>query len=54
VVEPPGDRIAEWCVKADSTRVVNAATVEAFRAWFEQIAAEHDGEYDSWEAANKP
>jgi hypothetical protein len=54
VVEPPNDRIAEWCVKADTTRVVNAATVEAFRAWFEHVAAEHDGEYDAWEAAKKP
>lgn len=54
VVEPPTDSIAEWCVKADTTRVVNTATVDAFRAWFEQIAAEHGGEYDSWEAAKKP
>jgi hypothetical protein len=54
VVEPPTDRIAEWCVKADTTRVVNAVTVEAFRAWFEQVAAEHEGEYDAWEAAKKP
>lgn len=54
VVEPPTGRIAEWCVKADTTRVVNATTVEAFRAWFEHIAAEHRGEYDAWEAAKKP
>jgi hypothetical protein len=53
-VEPPTERIAEWCVKADTTRVVNAGTVAAFRGWFEHVAAEHGGEYDSWEAAKKP
>ena len=53
-VEGPTERIAEWCVKADTMRIVNATTVEAFRAWFEQIAAEHEGEYDAWEAAKKP
>ncbi len=54
VVEPPSEQIVEWRVKADTTRVVNAATVEAFRAWFEQVASEHAGEYDAWEAAKKP
>ena len=46
--------MAEWCVKADGHRTVGPDTVAAFRAWFESVAAEHDGEYDGWEAAAKP
>jgi hypothetical protein len=53
-VEPPGGRIRQWSVRADATRLVSAPTVEAFRAWFEQLAADHNGEYDGWEAAKTP
>lgn len=53
VTEPEG-RIAQWGVRAETTRVVNESTVHAFRSWFEQVAAEHEGEYDGWEAAAKP
>jgi hypothetical protein len=53
-VQAPGDRIAAWTVRADDTRVVSSATVGSFRAWFEDVAAEHRGEYDGWEAAAKP
>jgi hypothetical protein len=53
-VEPPGDAAADWTVRADGHRVVGDGTVEAFRAWFEQVAEEHAGEYDGWEAAAKP
>jgi hypothetical protein len=53
-VTAPDGTIREWSVRAEGTRVVAATTVEAFRAWFEQIAAEFQGEYDGWEAASKP
>jgi uncharacterized membrane-anchored protein len=54
VVNPPDEAIAEWSVRADSQRIVGAETVAAFRTWFERVAAEHEGEYDGWEAAAKP
>ena len=41
-------------VRAEAHRIVGFETVQGFRAWFEQIAAEHDGEYDGWEPAVKP
>jgi len=53
-ISPPDDTIADWSVRAEATRVVDATTVDAFRAWFEQVAAEHAGEYDGWEAAAQP
>ena len=53
-VTPPSEAIPQWSVRAESTRVVDATTVHAFRAWFEQLAAECHGEYDGWEAASKP
>jgi len=53
-VAPPTEAIAEWCVQADGHRTVGPETVAALRSWFEQIAAEHRGEYDGWEAAAKP
>jgi len=53
-VSPPDERIAEWFVRADGYRVVGTSTAEAFRAWFEQIAADFRGEYDGWEASAKP
>jgi hypothetical protein len=51
---PPTDEIREWSVRAESTRVVDETTVDAFRAWFEEVAADHGGEYDGWEAAAQP
>jgi uncharacterized membrane-anchored protein len=53
-VEPPTETIAQWSVQADGDRTVGPETVEAFRSWFEGIAAAHEGEYDGWEAAAKP
>ncbi len=53
-VEPPNETVTEWCVKADAHRTVEPATVAAFRAWFENVAESHGGEYDGWEAAAKP
>jgi hypothetical protein len=53
-VEEPGESIEEWTLRADGSRIVSAATVESFRAWFGQVAAEHSGEYDGWEASAKP
>jgi len=53
-VNPPHETIAEWSLRAECYRVIGAATVEAFRAWFEQIALDNRGEYDGWEASAKP
>jgi hypothetical protein len=53
-LEEPREAVSAWTVRADATRVVSAATVQSFRAWFERVAAEHGGEYDGWEAAGKP
>lgn len=53
-VSPPDERIAEWSLRAEGYRVIGVMTVEAFRAWFEQIALDHGGEYDGWEASAKP
>ena len=53
-MSPPDGTIAEWSVRTGGYRVIGAATVGAFRAWFEQIAEESHGEYDGWEAAAKP
>lgn len=50
----PDGTIPQWSVRAESHRVTDRSTVEAFRAWFERIAGEHDGEYDGWEAAAEP
>jgi Regulator of ribonuclease activity B len=44
----------QWTVRAESVRVVDVSTVAAFRTWFEQLAAEHDCEYEGWEAWPKP
>jgi len=54
MLSPPDEKIAEWSLRAEGYRVIGAATVEAFRAWFEQIAAEYEAEYDGWEASAKP
>jgi regulator of ribonuclease activity B len=53
-VTPPTESIESWCVRAEGFRVIGSTTVEAFRAWFENIASEFRGEYDGWEAASKP
>jgi hypothetical protein len=53
-VEPPTETIAYWTVRADGTRILGPDTVAAFRAWFDDLAARHHGEYDGWEAAPKP
>lgn len=53
-VTAPGDELPTWSVRAEANRVVDATTVDAFRAWFERVAAEHAGEYDGWEAAARP
>jgi hypothetical protein len=53
-VEPPTETRAEWAVRADDERVVSADTVASYRSWFEQIAVQHRGEYDGWEAKAKP
>jgi Regulator of ribonuclease activity B len=53
-VTEPSDEMPEWTVRAEAYRVIGFATVDGFRAWFEQISAEHNGEYDGWEAAAKP
>jgi hypothetical protein len=34
--------------------VIGEETVPGFRAWFEQVAADYNGEYDGWEPATKP
>jgi Regulator of ribonuclease activity B len=53
-VESPTETRAEWTVRADDERIVSADTVASYRSWFEQIAAQHQGEYDGWEAKAKP
>jgi regulator of ribonuclease activity B len=53
-VSEPSERVPQWGVRAETTRIVNESTVHAFRPWFEQVAGQHGGEYDGWEAATKP
>lgn len=53
-VVPPEEPRTQWVVRGEATRMVDARTVESYRAWFEQLAEEHHGEYDGWEAAVKP
>ena len=53
-LDPPGEVVTVWTVRADGNRVLNPGTVESFRSWFEQVADRHGGEYDGWEAAQKP
>jgi hypothetical protein len=53
-VVPPEEPRTRWVVRGEATRMVDARTVESYRAWFEQIAEEHHGEYDGWEASVKP
>jgi hypothetical protein len=53
-LDPPGENVTMWTLKADGTRVLNPGTIESFRASFERLATEHGGEYDGWEASAKP
>ena len=53
-VNPPDEQVAEWVVRAETTRVIDETTVSVYRRFFEQVASEHGGEYDGWEAATKP
>lgn len=50
----PDEAVAQWSVRAESTRVVDFTNVAGFRAFFARIAAANGGEYDGWEAATKP
>ena len=50
----PDENIAQWSLRAEKHGVVDAASVETVRAWFETVAEEHRGEYDGWEAAAEP
>jgi Regulator of ribonuclease activity B len=43
-----------WSVRAESTRIIDATTVPAFRAWFEALAARHEAVYDGWEVSPRP
>src|SRR5574340_1307914 len=52
-VDAPGDGVP-WSLRAEDTRVVDDTTVRAFRAWFERLAADHDGISEGWEAAPRP
>jgi hypothetical protein len=53
-VEAPTETRAEWAVRADDERIVSADTIASYRSWFEQVAVQHHGEYDGWEAKAKP
>lgn len=50
-VEPSAAGDGKWLALATGERVVDETTVDVARAWFEQLAEEHGGEYDGWEAA---
>ena len=53
-VTPPDENVAQWSVRAEATRVVDATTVAGFRESFERVATACQGEYDGWEAAAQP
>jgi Regulator of ribonuclease activity B len=50
-VEPTEE---QWSVRAEGSRVVDETTIVAFRAWFEDLAGRHGGEYDGWESPAEP
>lgn len=50
-VEPSAAGDGQWLALAAAERIVDEETVDATRAWFEQVADEHGGTYDGWEAA---
>jgi hypothetical protein len=53
-VTAPSDDVPVWTVVAEGFRVIGEETVPGFRAWFEHVAADYNGEYDGWEPATKP
>jgi hypothetical protein len=53
-VDEPTEQRTEWVVRAEDERVASSDTVSAYRSWFAQIAEQHHGEYDGWEAKAKP
>jgi hypothetical protein len=53
-ISAPSEEIPVWTVVAEGYRVIGSDTVAGFRAWFEQVASEHQGEYDGWEPARNP
>ena len=53
-VTSPSDEVPYWTVMAEGFRVIGEDTVPGFRAWFEHVAADFNGEYDGWEPATKP
>jgi hypothetical protein len=53
-VTAPGGDEPKWAVVGQGYRVIGADTVAGFRAFFEQVAERHHGEYDGWEPAAKP
>jgi hypothetical protein len=53
-IQPPKEEVPVWTVVAEGFRVIGPETVPGFRAWFEQVASEHQGEYDGWEPARSP
>jgi hypothetical protein len=53
-VEEPDEETTHYLVRAEAVRVVSSTTVEAFRTWFERLAAELGAEYEGWEAARTP
>jgi len=53
-VTSPDEQVPRWTVIADAYRVIGADTVPGFRAWFEDVAAKRNGDYDGWEPASKP
>jgi hypothetical protein len=53
-VTAPGGDEPKWSVVGQGYRVIGADTVAGFRAFFEQVAERHHGEYDGWEPAAKP
>jgi hypothetical protein len=50
-VEPSSAGDGTWLALATGERVVDETTVDGVRARFDQVAGEHGGEYDGWEAA---
>lgn len=53
-ITAPSDEVPVWTVVAEGYRVIGPDTVPGFRAWFEQVASEHQGEYDGWEPSRSP
>jgi hypothetical protein len=54
VVRPTDPNHTGWTVRAEGNRIVDQTTVPAMRAWFEALAARHNGEYEGWEVSRTP